>query len=46
MISEFQNQKHFQKKYRDKVFDLSILIYGDLDPVYINFIGDLKRGFS
>ncbi|MFC4024759.1 hypothetical protein ACFOUV_13230 [Oceanobacillus longus] len=45
MISDFQNKKLSQKKYRNKVFDSKIPIYGDLDTVYSNSMGDLKRGF-
>ncbi|MHC8520255.1 hypothetical protein ACPJHQ_01855 [Rossellomorea sp. H39__3] len=45
MISEFQQKKLSQKKYRNKVFDSSLPIYGDLNFVYQNSIADLKRGY-
>lgn len=45
MISQFQKQKLSQKKYRKRIFDSKITIYGDLDALYRNSISDLKRGF-
>ncbi len=45
MISEFQNKKLSQKKYRNKIFDSKLPLYGGLDTMYLNSMGDLKRGF-